>query len=330
LHEDQALDGTAFETVTGAMPIEPFDRRAIPSDARFRDWQAADGWTYRTLERPQRERNAARGSLLFAGGRGDFIEKYLEAQDHWHHSGWDVTAFDWRGQGASQGNRPGGYLDSFETLVGDLAGLIDQWMARTPGPHFVIAHSMGGHVLLRTMAERHPAIRGAVLIAPMLMINSAPMPPFAAHWLASTASLFGWGGQPAWHQPELPQPAGSMRQAYLTDSRDRYEDELWWWEKQPGFNLGAPSWGWLKAAFASCAALTPAKLAGVDTPVLLIGTERDRLVSPTAIRRAASGLPHAELTMFDDSAHEILRERDEVRLKALARIDAFLDRHARR
>jgi lysophospholipase len=330
LHGDQALDVTAFETVTGAMPIDAFDRRAIPSDARFGEWKAPDGWSIRTLERPRKRGAEPRGSLLFAGGRGDFIEKYLEAQDHWHRLGWNVTAFDWRGQGGSQGDRPGGHLDRFETLVGDLAGLIDSWLGETPGPHVVIAHSMGGHVLLRTLADRHPRLEAAVLIAPMLMINSGPMPAFAAQWLASTASLFGWSGEPAWQQPAVPQPAGSMRQAILTSCADRYEDELWWWDKHPSFDLGAPSWGWLKAAFQSCAALSPADLAGVKTPVLLVGTERDRLVSPAAIRRAASQLPDAELVMYDDCAHEILREGDEMRLRALAAIDDFLDRRAGR
>ncbi|HEX8238451.1 MAG TPA: alpha/beta hydrolase [Allosphingosinicella sp.] len=312
------------------MHSEAFDRRAIPSDARWRDWTAADGWTLRTLERLHKPAGQARGSLLFAGGRGDFIEKYLEAHDHWHRAGWNVTAFDWRGQGGSQGDRPGGHIDGFDLLVEDLAGLIDWWRRERPGPHAVIGHSMGGHVLLRTLADRHPPIDAAVLIAPMLTINTAPLPPLAAHWLASTAALFGWGGQPAWQQPSLPQPAGSMRQAFLTGCRDRYSDELWWWQEHPGFNLGAPSWGWLKAAFASCAALTPAKLAGVETPVLVIATERDRLVSPAAIRRACAQLPRAELLMYDDAAHEILREGDAIRLRALEAIDSFLDRNATR
>jgi lysophospholipase len=312
------------------MHSEAFDRRAIPSDARFTSWTAADGWVHRMLERRQAQGAPVRGSLLFAGGRGDFIEKYLEVHDHWFRAGWNVTAFDWRGQGGSQGGRPGGWLDSFETLVGDLAGLIEAWKAANPAPRAVVAHSMGGHVLMRTLADRRPAIDAAVLVAPMLAINSGAVPPFAAHWLASSAAMFGWGGQPAWQQPSRPQPAGSVRQSLLTGCRDRYEDELWWWEKQPGFNLGAPTWGWLKAAYASSAALTPAKLAAVTIPILLIATERDRLVSPAAIRRAASLLPNAELEMFDDSAHEILRERDEVRLRALARIDSFLDRFAGR
>ena len=312
------------------MASPAFDRRSVPPDARFGEWRADDGWTVRTLERLQPEAAAVRGSLLFAGGRGDFIEKYLEAQDHWHRRGWNVTAFDWRGQGASQGDLPGGHLDRFETLVGDLAGLIRSWRRTSPEPHAVVAHSMGGHVLLRMLADRHEALDAAVLVAPMLMINSGPMPTAAAQWLASTASLFGWAGQPAWQQSLAPQPAGSMRQAILTGCPDRYDDELWWWERQPGFNLGVPSWGWLKAAFQSCAELTPARLAGVRTPILLLGAERDRLVSPAAIRRAAGLLPNAELVMYDDSAHEILRERDEVRLRALAAIDGFLDRHASR
>lgn len=312
------------------MPSEAFDRRSVPSDARFVRWTAADGWAVRALERRQGEDLETRGSLLFAGGRGDFIEKYLEAQDHWHGVGWNVTAFDWRGQGASQGDLPGGHLESFETLVEDLAAFIDEWRRGSPGPHVVVAHSMGGHVLLRTLADKRPPIDAAVLVAPMLMINSGPVPPLAAQWLASTASSFGWSGQPAWQQPSRPQPAGSMRQALLTGCPDRYDDELWWWERHPAFNLGAPSWGWLKAAFQSCAALTPSRLAAVDVPVLMIGTELDRLVSPAAIRRAAAQLGTAELIMYDDSAHEILRERDAVRLRALAAIDDFLERHAPR
>ncbi|HEX8511745.1 MAG TPA: alpha/beta hydrolase [Allosphingosinicella sp.] len=310
------------------MDSPAFDRRSIPIGALFGEWRSGDGWTVRTLERRQTKGASVRGSILFAGGRGDFIEKYLEVQDHWHSLGWNVTAFDWRGQGGSQGDRPGGHLDGFDSLVADLDGLIDSWRRASPGPHVVVAHSMGGHVLLRTLAERRPQIDAAVLVAPMLMINSGPMPPFAAQWLATTASQFGWSGQPAWPKPSTPEPAGSMRQAILTGCPDRYADELWWWDNEPSFNLGVPSWGWLKAAFQSCAALTPARLAEVEAPVLLLGTERDRLVSPAAIRRAAAQLRHAELVMYDDCAHEILRERDEVRLRALAAIDGFLDRHA--
>lgn len=310
------------------MASKSFDRRAIPPQARLGAWTAADGWTLRRLDWEQPAGSPARGSLLYAGGRGDFIEKYLEVQQHWFERGWDVTAFDWRGQGGSRGTIEGGDLRSFDPLVGDLAGLIASWRTQFPGPHVAVGHSMGGHILLRALAERDLGLDAAVLTAPMLAINSAPVPPLAAAATASFMTSIGMARHPAWHQSATPAPYGSMRQAILTGCAERYEDELYWWSREPGYNLGAPSWGWLKAAYDSCAHLTPERLAKVDTPVLLVGTHRDRLVSPDAIRTAARRLPHAELLMFPAAGHEILREEDAVRLAALARIDAFLDAHA--
>jgi lysophospholipase len=306
------------------MPATAFDRRIIPAGAEFSVWSAPDGWPYRLLRRARKGRGA-RGSLIFAGGRGDFIEKYLEAGEHWHRRGWDVTAFDWRGQGAT-----GGHSDSFDRMVDDLAALIADWRLKTPPPHVAVGHSMGGHLLLRTLAERQPELRAAVLVAPMIRINSGPLPPFAAAWTASAMTAFGLGRHPAWQQPRTPPRRGSMRQSILTGCPDRYEDELWWWRKEPRFNLGAPSWEWLRAAYSSSTMLTPERLRKVILPVLLLGTEHDRLVSPAAIRETAGLLPNAELLMFEDAAHEILREADPVRERAFERIDSFLDAHAAR
>jgi len=302
-------------------------RRAHPAGARFRTWTAPDGWAIRRMDWPRPAGTAPRGSLIFAGGRGDFIEKYLEAFAHWHGRGWSVTAFDWRGQGASRG--AGFAFDSFDVLVDDLMALLDDWRAGTPGPHVAIGHSMGGHLLLRALVERKPALDAAVLVAPMIVVNSAPIPAWLAPEMADAMCLLGFGPVPMWKAPAALNRPGSQRQRILTSSRERYEDEAWWWKKEPGWNLGAPSWAWMRAAFRSAAAaFTPERLAGVKLPVLLLGAERDRLVSPGAIRRVAGELPDAELQMFPDAGHEILREADPVRLAALARIDAFLDRRA--
>ena len=305
-----------------------FDRRSHPAGATFRSWKAPDGWVCRRMEWPQPARRRPRGSLLFAAGRGDFIEKYLEAYAHWHAAGWAVTAFNWRGQGASRA--AGEEVDSLDILVGDLAALLDEWRADAPGPHAAVGHSMGGHLLLRVLAEPRPGLDAAVLVAPMLAINAAPLPGWGAAWTASLMSMVSPRGQPAWHEPASAPPAGSLRQAILTGSAERYEDEIWWWEKQTDYQIGPPSWGWLDAAYRSIAQLTPAELAAVETPVLLIGAEKDRLVGPAAIRSAASSLPSSELLMFKESGHEILREADEIRLAAHEAILAFLDRHAPR
>ncbi|MDP8994335.1 MAG: alpha/beta hydrolase [Pseudomonadota bacterium] len=310
------------------MAVPPIDRRARPEGAAFSRWRAPDGWALRRMDWSQPQGSGVRGTLLFLGGRGDFVEKYLEPLGHWHGRGWNVVSVDWRGQGDSRGEIVGGHLGSLDPLVADLAALLAELRRAGRGPLAAVGHSMGGHVLLRALAEEQAAPEAAVLVAPMLAINAAPLPHWAARWTASLLSLLGWGCQPAWRVPDLPPPAGSRRQRYLTGSPERYEDELWWWEREPGFNLGAPSWGWLEAAYRSCAQLSEAKLRRVRTPLLLVGTEADRLVSPAAIRRAAAALPNARLKMFDHAAHEILREADEVRTEALEAIDRFLDEAA--
>ena len=310
------------------MKVTPFDRRAIPAGATFSTWAAGDGWKIRRLDWPQAPRSGARGSIIFANGRGDFIEKYLEPLAHWHGLGWNVTSFDWRSQGESRGDIRGGHLDSFDALAADGAALIEAWSAEAPGPHVAIGHSMGGHLLLRIMAEHRLRIDAAVLVAPMIGINSWPLPPGLAQLIAQSFCMLGWSRVPVWRGgSKFREGQGFQRSSILTSCAERYSDELWWFQQRPGFSLGAPSWGWLSAAYRSIAELTPAKLKAIHVPVLLLGTERDRLVSAAAIRWAAGLLPKAELIMYPDAGHELLRESDPVRLDALARIDSFLDAH---
>ncbi len=311
------------------MVNEQTGRRAHPKGAVFRAWTAPGGMKLRRMDWPAAGKRESRGSLLFANGRGDFIEKYLEAFAHWHAAGWRVTSFDWRGQGGSQGEGAAAAASSFDPMVDDLAALIEDWRGAGAGPYVAIAHSMGGHLLLRTLVERRAALDAAVLVAPMIEVNSAPIPGRIAPDIADLVHRLGLGGLPIWTSPPAFSAVGGRRNRNLTASRERYEDELWWWAREPNFDLGLPNWSWIRAAFRSGAvAFTPERLARIDLPILIIGAEQDRLVSAAAIRRVAAALPRAELEMMDDAAHELLRDADPVRLRALARIDAFLAGHA--
>ena len=309
------------------MKMNAFDRRAVPAGATFSTWAARDGWKIRRLDWPQTDPSRARGSLLFANGRGDFIEKYLEPLAHWHGRGWNVASFDWRSQGESRGDIMGGHLDSFDALVGDGAALIADWMSATAGPHVAIGHSMGGHLLLRILAEHRPALAAVALVAPMIGIRSWPLPPAMAELIARGFCAIGRGRMPVWRSRNLSQEAGAARSKVLTSCPDRYADELWWYGRQPGYLLGPPSWGWLAAAYASIARLTPARLKSIELPILMLGAEHDRLVQAHSLRWAAGLLPRAELVMYPDAGHELLRETNPVRLDALARIDGFLEGH---
>jgi lysophospholipase len=310
----------------------PIDRRAIPAHAAESLWHAADGYQIRRIDYPGNP-DAPRGSILFMPGRGDNYEKYLETLEQWHRSGWRVTACDWRGQAGSGrlGKDPvTGHIEDFRDWVADLGEFWNQWQAQTPGPHVLAGHSMGGHLALRAVAYRLVDPVALVLSAPMLGFTGNFLPDGLMHGVARIMSGFGDPARPAWKWSEKPGEIPAGREALLTHDRERYADELWWREARPELVMGPGSWGWVERAYDSMRGLfLPGVLEAIDLPVLLLGTSGDRLVSWRSIEEAARRLPHGELVAFGREAHhEILREVDPVRDRALAAIDEFLARVA--
>ncbi|MET0246546.1 MAG: alpha/beta hydrolase [Sphingomonas sp.] len=312
------------------MSVSPYDRRAIPPRAQIHQWSAPDGWALRVFswaaEVPQ-----PRGSILFQGGRGDVFEKYLEAFGHWHDQEWSITSFDWRGQGGSgrlsaAGNC--GHIEDFGAFVGDLRAFYDEWQAATPGPHVAMGHSMGGHILLRALVEGAVHPDAAVLIAPMLGVKS----PFGQAMGERLARLMGGAGddsRPAWRGNEKPYTT-ETRAALLTHDRARYEDELFWQQANPDTVTGPPSWRWVIEAFRSMRELRASpKVGAMRVPTLMLVADADGLVEPRSALAIAPSLPDVQVVRFGKEAvHELLREGDAVRDRAMGEIDGFLQARA--
>jgi lysophospholipase len=285
----------------------------------FSSWNAADGWVLRCFAWPQE--SLASGSLLFLTGRGDFVEKYLEVLAHWHAQGWELAGFDWRGQGGSGRLLPDPltcHQPSFDPLVDDLANFVADWRRTTPAPHVIVAHSMGAHLTLRMLAESQSGVDAAVLVCPMIDIRVKAIPGWGLGAIARGATLLGRAKKKVWHR-DIGDVGGRM-----TSCPDRRADKAWWKAHHPVLASGPPSWGWVLAARRSIRRLTDRAMRAIGTPMLLLGTEGDPIVDVRAIRRAASFLRHAELSVFSGGGHELLREADDRRLPVLARIDAFL------
>lgn len=313
----------AYETVTNpfAMDKPAPIRRAVPADATVARWSTPDGWQLRRFD----WRGDGRGGILFQTGRGDVFEKYLEAFAHWHSAGWSISAFDWRGQGGSgrlAADPHVGHASDFAPFIADLRAVWRAWEVR--GPRVAMGHSMGGHLVLRAMLEKAIDPDAAVLIAPMLGLKS-PLGARAGEWLARLMRDRGDPARAAWKGNERP-ASRRQRQQLLTSDASRYADEQWWYDRDPSIRLGPPSWSWLAQAFASTRAQrTDSRLANLATPILMLLAEQDGLVDSKAALQIARRLRQAEVRQFGrESAHEILREADPVRDRALAAIDQFL------
>ncbi|MEW4467986.1 alpha/beta hydrolase [Parasphingorhabdus sp. JC815] len=309
-----------------------FDRRSVPDEVQELVWHAPDGWAIRQLDWLQPDKNA-RGSILFMTGRADFYEKYLETFNDFHAAGWNITSPDWRGQGGSGRcgpHRHVGHIESFSIWVDDLTAFYRQWRRDYPGPHIVIGHSMGGHLVARALAEQRIHSDAAILSAPMLALAGGGMPEWTAHLVAKIMCLFGRGNRRAWKVSEKPLEPEVLRQGLLTHDATRYSDEFFWFKERPFVRLGPGSWRWVEQAYASARKLRNKKnLKAVDTPVLVLATSADELVDHATIERAVHLMPNAEMKLFGpESAHEIYREANPVRNAALQASFEFLDRVA--
>jgi lysophospholipase len=305
------------------------DRRAIPPEARESLWHAADGHAIRRIDWPGSV--PPRGSILFFPGRSDCYEKYLETLEQWHRAGWRVTAADWRGQAGS--GRLGkdavtGHITDFGVWIDDLAAFWQQWIAEVPGPHVLAGHSMGGHLVLRALADRRVSPDAMVLSAPMTGMNGPPLPLPLLHIVAKLMCTVADPTRQAWKWSEKPGELPVGRANLLTHDPDRYADEQWWRDARPELVMGPASWRWVERAYASWRRLEePRVLEAVTVPVLFLSTASDKLVSHPASLRAAARLPKGEMIAFGEEAHhEILREEDAVRDRAMAAVAEFLDR----
>ena len=301
-------------------------RRSVPPGAEIDDWTADDRWPVRTMgwRRPDE-----RASLLFIGGRADFIEKYSESCWAWTvDAGLNLATFDWRGQGGSGrlgGDAHRGHAEGFERWVADLDGLLAWSRKSFPGPHVVVAHSMGAHLLLRHLARGGAAPDRAVLLAPMMGIN-LPLRPALLAPVARFAVAAGLGRRYGPLQRGYGERQRSAtRRALLTGSEERFDDEHWWIDRHPELALGGVTWGWLASALGSIATLdAPGALESVKMPALVLIGADERLVDADAAKRTAARLPNARLIEVPDGRHELLRDADAPRRETLAAIAEFI------
>jgi lysophospholipase len=330
---DGALTIRHYQKVTMTAAQPAFNRRSIPPQATESVWNATDGWQIRRID--WKGGTPPRGSLLFLPGRGDHYEKYLETLDYFAQQGWCVTAVDWRGQGCSGrllADPHVGHVDDFSTWIADLRRFWSLWQTSTPAPHVLVAHSMGGHLAMRALVEGAVDPVAVALSAPMLGISSMGLPQSWYHALTNFLLSLGNPNRAAWKEGEKPGSPLSMRRKILTHDKDRYDDELYWWDARPDVKLGPPSWHWVERAIASTRLLSePGRLEKITIPVLLMATTADKLVDTKRIISDSRRLPHSELLLFgSEAAHELLREADPVRDRCLDAINRFFEKHAPR
>jgi len=257
-----------------------------------------------------------KGCLLLLNGRSEFMEKYQAVVEQLISRGFHVISMDWRGQGLSVReleNRDKGYIHSFQCYLDDLYLFYSKVVVPLGLPITVLAHSMGGHIVLRFLAHRDAEIKNAVLVSPMVDIVTAPMPRVLAGGLAR--QMVRWGMEKFY----VPGSGDYHREGVRFANNSLSHDPQGFWQehrcidKNRDLALGGVTWGWIKAAFDSIDTLSLSGFARrINLPVLLMSAAEDRVVSCKAQEKLCQNLPRGIFVSVPRARHEILNESKEV------------------
>lgn len=125
------------------------------------------------------EPESPKGTLIITHGHGEHTDCYQRVVDALSDLQLRMIAWDWRGHGRSDGTR--GYAEHFNNYCHDFEIFLKKLQEDTKitsQPIFLLAHSMGGLIQLKTVLS-HPKWQFAaqILSSPLLGI-SVPVPAY--------------------------------------------------------------------------------------------------------------------------------------------------------
>jgi len=253
----------------------------------------------------------ARGTICLFHGRSEMIERYYEVVADLLARDFAVATLDWRGQGASARalrDRTKGHVRSFSEYDRDLdAFMAEVVLPDCPPPHFALAHSMGGLILLRAARDGRVRFQRMVLSAPMIGFGpTRPSQPNACR-IAATVTRMGLGGVSAHGQARETIDTVSFEGNRLTSDPVRFERNLAICRNLPQVLISGPTYGWIHAA---CRAMREAEdpkfAAAIRIPSLFIVGTLEHVVSLAAIERFAGKMRAASTVIVPGGQHELL------------------------
>jgi lysophospholipase len=118
------------------------------------------------------EADNAKGTIVIVHGAAEHHGRYKWLIEMWRLSGYHVVMGDLPGQGTTT-RRKRGHIQSFDEYINEVADWIEE--AKTFHlPIFLLGHSMGGLVVIRTLQEKRLPVKGVILSSPCLGLVTYP------------------------------------------------------------------------------------------------------------------------------------------------------------
>ncbi|MEN8191771.1 MAG: alpha/beta fold hydrolase [Bacteroidota bacterium] len=263
-----------------------------------------------------------KGAIIISDGRTEAVVKYKEVIYDLYQNGYSVYIHDHRGQGFSgrmTEDPDMGYVDNFQNYIDDLKYFYNNFVI--PHNHekkFLLAHSMGG-AIAATYIEQFPNdFNATAFSSPMLGLPFPTCP---------VIKIIG-GDEPkyALGNTDYTNSIAPFEENELTNSNIRYQLMLDTFKKYPKARLGGASYQWVDKSCNQFEIIFN-NLEQIETPLILFSGGEESIVDASAHNDFIDELKSFEKTakgyFVNGAKHELLIEKDAVRISVLAKILEF-------
>ncbi|NCT40908.1 MAG: alpha/beta hydrolase [Alphaproteobacteria bacterium] len=259
-------------------------------------------------------------------GLSEFTEKYYEVARTCLDMNLAFWVLDWPGQGRSDRYVKGTqkrHSQNFDIEVERLHDFILSYIKHSSVhpdvgriPLAMLGHSMGANIGLRYLEKYPDTFECAAFSAPMFGIKRLNGVPFAGALLSilniimPKAFIYGGGN---WHKRTREKSNDAHIFSHDPIRADVHDA---WCDADPSLAIGSPTYGWLHHAAKSCRKIKSKQfLSHIKTECLITIAGKESIVDNFDAAHVASHLEHAHMLEFQDAAHEILMEKDDIRNK---------------
>jgi len=274
--------------------------------------------------------------IVISPGRCESYLKYQETVFELCRSGYNVFLIDHRGQGLSDRmltNPYKGYVENFDDYADDLHYFITAIVIPNSNNTFpyLLAHSMGCAITIRMLQLYPNVLKKAVLLSPMIAINTGPLPHFIAHGIVRALEKINQklSKEPWYFIGQTDYKIRKFDKNLLTHCKKRFQDFVDLYQNNKDIQLGGVTIKWLYEAFKTEQAIF-SNLDNIQTPLALFQGSEDKIVDNqkqdkfcSLLHSVSPQIITPKPIVIDGAYHELLFEVTSLRQETISQIDQF-------
>ena len=258
-------------------------------------------------------KQSANGNIVILPGLSEFCEKYIELAFFFTQQNFNIYIIDWAYQGKSNrwsDNRQKRHSDGYKTDLSDLDYLIQHELPKDM-PLYMLAHSMGGHIGLRYIAQNPNVFSAASISAPMLGIKDfqyiKPIVKILLHLLSPFKTSYVPFGKD-WNEKERTSPAKDI----FSSDPIRKKLHNFWSTHDTELQVGNPTLAWVDESIQSIDTFFDEELPEIKIPCITFVAGQEKIVDNKEILIASRINQKIQLIDLPTAKHEIFMETDKI------------------